>query len=195
MASMLRLATPDDAAAIAAIYAPICRETAISFEVEPPGPEEMARRIEAVLTRLPWLVSVDGDTVLGYAYASPYKERAAYQWTLESSIYVAASARGRGVARALYTALFELVTAQGYGSIIAGITLPNDASVRLHEGLGFTPYGRLPAAGYKYGAWHDIGYWRRELRPLDQAPPPLVPLADLFGAPAWEAALAPPVRV
>lgn len=191
MALTLRLAGRQDAAGIAAIYDPVCLTTAISFETEAPGPDEMARRIQTVADeRLPWLVCVDGDTVLGYAYARPYNARPAYQWTLEASIYVAEAARGKGVARALYTALFALITAQGYVSIAAGITLPNAASVGLHEHFGFEPYGHYTAAGYKYGAWHDIGYYRKALRPLEATPPELVPITAVVGTPTWEGAIA-----
>ncbi|MDB5096242.1 MAG: GCN5-related N-acetyltransferase [Cyanobacteria bacterium RYN_339] len=185
----LRMARPADAAAIAEIYAPICRDTVISFEAEPPDATEIARRMEAVLARLPWLVCTRGGAVLGYAYARPYNERAAYQWTLEASIYLAEAARGQGLAGGLYTALFDLVRTQGYCSVIAGITLPNEASVRLHERFGFEPVGRIPAAGYKHGGWHDVGYWRRALRPAGP-PPPLVPLAGLVDGPDWHAAIA-----
>lgn len=186
----IRLATAYDAPGIAAIYDPICRETPISFETEAPGPDEMARRLEAVLVRLPWLVCVRGDEVLGYASAKPYNDRPAYQWTLEASIYVAEASRGQGVARALYTALFEIVTAQGYHAISAGITLPNEASVRLHAAFGFEPIGVFPAVGYKHGAWHDVGYWRRVLKRQDAAPAPTISLSELVGGPAWQSAIA-----
>lgn len=190
MPTTLRLATPHDAAAIAAIYAPICLGTAISFETEPPDAAEMARRMAAVLPHLPWLVLEDGGRVLGYACAKPYNERAAYHWTLEATIYVDEAARGRGVGRALYTALLALVTAQGYHSISAGITLPNAGSVGLHEAMGFAPVGVYRAAGFKHGAWHDVGYWRRELRPTDGPPAPTRSLEDLVGQPAWDQAIA-----
>ncbi len=189
MSLRIRLASPADAAGIAAIYEPICRHTAISFETEPPHADEMARRIAAVLVRLPWLVCVEGDAVLGYAYARPYHERAAYAWTLEVSVYVAEAARGKGIASALYTALFDLLAAQGYRSVLAVIALPNAASVNLHERFGFEQVGRFAAVGYKLGAWHDVGYWQRALRPVDQAPPALVPIGDLVGGSTWRAAL------
>ena len=196
MPPTLRLATPADAAAIAAIYAPICRDTAISFETDPPDAPEMARRMAHVAAAgLPWLVFDDAGAVLGYACAKPYNERAAYGWTLEATIYVHEAARGRGVGRALYTALFALVAAQGYHSIAAGITLPNAGSVGLHEALGFAPVGVYAAAGFKHGAWHDVGYWRRALRPTAGPPAPTLRLADLVGGPAWDQALAAGLEV
>lgn len=186
----IRLATPADGAAFAAIYGPVCLDTAISFETEAPTAEEMARRVAAVLPGLPWLVYEAEGEVLGYACAKPYNERAAYLWTLEATIYVAAAGRGRRIGSALYTALLALVTAQGYHSISAGITLPNAASVRLHEAFGFAPVGVYADAGFKHGAWHDVGYWRRELAPAALPPAPPTPLTELVGGPAWEAAIA-----
>lgn len=186
----IRLATPADGAAFAAIYGPVCLHTAISFETEAPTAEEMARRVAAVLPRLPWLAFEADGAVLGYACAKPYNERAAYLWTLEASVYMAEAGRGRRIGSALYAALLGLVAAQGYRSISAGITLPNAASVRLHEACGFAPVGVYHAAGFKHGAWHDVGYWRRELAPAAIPPAPPTPLAELVGGPAWERAIA-----
>jgi phosphinothricin acetyltransferase len=190
MTAPIRLATPADALTIAAIYAPICRDTAISFELEAPDAAEMARRIEDVLKRWPWLVYDEGGEVLGYGYVKPFRERAAYQWTLEASIYTAERARGRGVASALYSALFALAEALGYCSVVAGITLPNPASVALHERFGFQYTGKIPAAGYKLGAWHDVGYWCRPLRDLAGPPPAPLALDEVLGTPTWDAAIA-----
>lgn len=187
MTPSLRMASSRDAAEIAAIYAPICRDTVISFETEPPDAPEMARRIESVTACLPWLVCAEGDAVLGYAYARPYKERAAYRWTLEASVYIAEERRGMGLGRALYTTLFGLVEAQGYCAIAAGITLPNEASVRLHEAFGFEPVGRFPKAGYKHGAWHDVGTWRRALRSTNGPPPALISIHEVVDTPTWQA--------
>jgi L-amino acid N-acyltransferase YncA len=184
MTLTIRPASREDAASIASIYAPYCRLTAISFEFEPPSEEEVAQRIEAVLARhLPWLVCTDAEGVLGYAYARPYQERAAYKWTLESSIYLAESSRGRGVGRALYMVLLDIVRAQGYCSVAAGITLPNEASVRLHESLGFEPVGVYAKAGYKLGDWHDVSYWRRALRSTEAEPPEPAPFDKVADSP------------
>jgi L-amino acid N-acyltransferase YncA len=176
----LRLADPADAAAMAAIYAPFVRDTAISFEWEPPTAEEMRERIERTLPRHPWLVLTEEDAVMGYAYATAYRGRAAYQWSAEISVYVEPRAQGRGIASRLCRALFALLSLQGYRVLYGVIALPNPASVRLHEKAGFEGIGVFPAAGYKHGAWHDVLWMRRALRPLDDdpAPPLALPLLD-----------------
>ncbi len=167
----IRTANPADADAIAAIYAPIVTDTAISFELEAPGAAEMARRIAATLPLLPWLVGEDGAGGLrGYVYASRFRERAAYQWAVEVTAYVRADCRGQGVGRRLYTRLFELLAGLGYFQAVAGITLPNAASVGLHEALGFEAVSRYRNVGYKHGAWRDVGYWQKALQPLQAAP-------------------------
>jgi L-amino acid N-acyltransferase YncA len=166
-----------DGAACAVIYAPYVAETAISFEEEPPGAAELSRRIEATSAHFPWLVAEDGGAVTGYAYASAHRERAAYRWTAEVAVYVDRRHRRRGAGRALYGALLERLGDQGIHVACAGITLPNDASVALHEACGFEPVGVFRRVGWKLGAWHDVGWWQRELRapepgqPLEPAPP------------------------
>jgi len=162
---MIRLADSGDAAAISAIYRPIVEETAISFEYEPLDAAEFARRIEHTLKTMPWLVDERDGRVVGYAYAVPHRARAAYQWTAEVSVYIDASARRQGVARSLYLDLLERLKRQRVHMALAGVTLPNPASVRLHESLGFTPVGVYHEVGYKFDKWHDVGWW--ELR-LDQ---------------------------
>lgn len=173
---MIRTATPDDAAAITAIYAPVVRDTAISFELEAPTVDEMRRRIAALLPQLPWLVGVDdAGAVCGYVYASRFKDRLAYQWAVEVTAYVREDSRGQGVARRLYTRLFELLAALGYYQAIAGITLPNAPSVGLHEALGFVPVTAYRNVGFKLGEWRDVGYWQKalqELTPPTGAPRP-----------------------
>jgi phosphinothricin acetyltransferase len=169
----IRTARPDDAAAIAAIYAPIVSDTAISFELEAPDVNEMRRRITATLPLRPWLVGVDAQgAVCGYVYASPFRERAAYQWAVEVTAYVRSDCRGQGVGRQLYTRLFSVLAELGYVQAVAGITLPNDASVGLHEALGFEPATRYRHVGYKHGAWRDVGYWQKALQPLPASPTP-----------------------
>jgi phosphinothricin acetyltransferase len=170
----IRTATPDDAAAIAAIYAPIVTDTAISFELEAPSVADMRQRIVATLARLPWLVGEDAPGapggVCGYVYASRFRERAAYQWAVEVTAYVRSDCRGQGVGRQLYTRLFSLLAELGYVQAVAGITLPNAASVGLHEALGFEPATCYRNVGYKHGAWRDVGYWQKALQPLPAAP-------------------------
>lgn len=171
----VRVARPDDGAGVAAIYAPFVRDTATTFEAEPPGAGEMARRIEATLRTHPYLVAAAGDDILGYAYATAHRGRAAYRWCAEVSVYIAAAARRRGVARALYERLFELLRRQRYVNAYAGISLPNPASVALHERLGFAHLGTYRAIGYKHGHWHDVGWWSLRLR--DPEDPPRDPIA------------------
>src|SRR5437899_6529948 len=131
----IRLATRNDAVAIAEIYRPIVVSTPISFEIEPPDEQEIVRRIEKTLTAFPWLVCVNEDRVAGYAYASPHRERAAYQWSVDVSVYVHSDFRRRGVSQALYASLFRIVAAQGYYNAYPGITLSNAGSVGLHESV------------------------------------------------------------
>jgi L-amino acid N-acyltransferase YncA len=164
---LIRTAQPSDAAAITAIYAPIVAHTAISFEIDPPSVEEMRQRIVTTTQTLPWLVGVDAqDQIMGYVYASKWRERLAYQWSVEVTAYVHENARGQGVASKLYTRLFEVLVELGYFQAFGGITLPNEASVRLHESLGFVPMGSYKNVGHKMGQWRDVGYWQKTLQPL-----------------------------
>jgi phosphinothricin acetyltransferase len=168
---IVRLATPEDGAAMAAIYAPFVAGSAVSFETVPPAPEEMARRIADTLPSHPWLVAADDGQVIGYAYAHPFAERAAYQWSVETSVYVAQASRRSGVGRRLYRALFEILAHQGYARAFAGVTLPNDASIGLHEAMGFTRVAVYSRVGWKHGAWHDVGWWQRDIGEDGRADP------------------------
>lgn len=168
----IRTATPDDAAAVAAIYAPIVQHTAISFETEPPSPGEMRDRIQTTLASLPWLVAEDATgEMAGYAYASRHRERAAYQWSVDVTVYVREDARGEGVGRALYGELLPLLAALGYHQAFAGIALPNEGSIRLHEAMGFQPLGVYRQVGFKHGQWRDVGWWQKALQPMDGTAP------------------------
>jgi L-amino acid N-acyltransferase YncA len=167
MTLSIRVATADDADAVAAIYAPIVASTAISFELQPPTVADMRARIAATIERFPWLVCVDdAGRVSGYAYAGRHRERPAYRWAVDTTVYVRDDARRRGVGRALYEDLVVRLVDLGYFQAFAGITLPNAASVGLHEALGFEPIGVYRNVGFKMGAWHDVGWWQRSLRPL-----------------------------
>ena len=160
----IRTAAPADAEAITAIYAQIVANTSISFELAPPSVVEMRGRIEKTLQDLPWLVSADAQgAVNGYVYASKHRERPAYQWSVDVTAYVREDARGQGVGKRLYQALFVELTALGYFQAFAGIALPNDASVALHESVGFEPIGVYRKVGFKLGAWHDVGWWQKEI--------------------------------
>ena len=161
----IRVAIPTDAEAMTAIYAPVVANTSISFELTPPTVDEMRSRIVKTLADLPWLVSEDSQgSVDGYVYASKHRERPAYQWSVDVTAYVREDARGHGVGKRLYQALFPELATLGYFQAFAGIALPNDASVALHESVGFQPVGIYRKVGFKLGAWHDVGWWQKELR-------------------------------
>ncbi len=174
----IRSADPErDAAACAAIYAPHVEASATSFEAEPPTAAELAERIERTGATHPWLVAESDGEVLGFAYACEHRTRAAYRWAVDVSIYLAEANRGQGLGRALYEELFERLRDQRFRVACAGVTLPNEASVRLHESLGFTPVGVYRRIGWKAGAWHDVGWWQLDLSPDGEDPPeePLAP--------------------
>jgi phosphinothricin acetyltransferase len=177
---IVRLARPDDAAAIASIYAPYVEKTVVSFEMEPPDAAEMGRRIAAGGTLYPWLVAEETNAIIGYASASAFRSRAAYRFAIETSVYLSAAAHGRGVGRRLYARLIELSEAQGFVQAIAAITLPNEPSVRLHEALGFTPAGTYRQVGWKCGGWHDVGLWQRALAPTGTPPAEPIPFAEVW---------------
>ena len=176
MTGPIRIAREDDAAAIHAIYAPVVRETHISFELEPPSDEQIRERIRAVLRRAPWLVHETDGQIDGYAYGSPFKDRPAYDWSVEASVYVRADRRRRGVARALLAALLEALANQGYRQAFAVIALPNEASVTLFESFGFQPAGVWRRVGYKLGSWWDVGVWQRGLGTSSEPPHPIRPV-------------------
>lgn len=156
----VRVATENDAAAVARIYAPYVCETAISFEDVPPSPDDMSGRIRRTLSTHPFLVFEDGYSVVAYAYASPHRERAAYRWSADVAIYAAPEVHRRGVGRALYAGLLDMLRRQGFHAAFAGITLPNDNSVGLHEAMGFEHVGTYAEVGFKLGAWRDVGWWQ-----------------------------------
>ena len=161
--SAVRVANEADAEAIAAIYAPYVRETAISFEEVPPSPAEMGQRLRSTLETYPYLVFDDGAGVLGYAYGGVHRSKPAYRWSVETTVYVARHAHRGGIGRALYARLIDLLIRQGFHSAFAGITLPNDKSVGLHEAMGFVHLGTFAEIGFKHGEFRDLGWWRRGL--------------------------------
>lgn len=170
---LIRHADPDrDGPACAAIYAPAVRDAAISMEERVPDGDELARRIRTVSHRWPWLVAELDRAVVGYAYGSQHRDRAAYRWACDVTVYVSVDHHRRGIGRALYVPLLELLAGQGYHQACAGIGLPNAASVGLHEALGFVPVGVYRDIGYKLGAWCAVGWWQRELRPCRDDEPP-----------------------
>jgi len=169
----IRPADPDrDAAACAAIYAPSVESTPISFELTPPDAAELAHRIEKYAATHQFLVAEEDGEVVGYAYACRWRERPAYDWAVEVSVYVDPARKGEGVGGALYAEILDRLRAQGFRVAVAGITLPNPASVALHERMGFASIGALREVGWKLGAWHDVGYWQLALQPDAEDPPP-----------------------
>ena len=163
---MIRRADPSrDAAACAAIYAPYVTGGAISFEDIPPSTDEFAERISRITRTHPWFVEEQAGAVVGYAYASEHRERAAYRWAVDVAVYVDADHHRQGVGRRLYDVLFTELRAQGFRAACAGITLPNDASVGLHEALGFVPVGVYRNIGWKAGTWWDVGWWQLDFSP------------------------------
>lgn len=164
--AQIRIATPEDANAIRAIYAPYIEATAITFHTEVPTAEEFTEQIRELLVEYPWYVA-ESDTgeVAGYAYGSQHHPRPAYRWSVNASIYLAADFHQRGIGKQLYSQLFETLKHQGFRMIHGGITMPNEPSVRLHESFGFKHVGTFPTAGFKLGSWKDVGWWVLDLMP------------------------------
>jgi phosphinothricin acetyltransferase len=193
---MIRPVQAADAAAICGLYNPYVLHTVVSFEEETVAPEEMARRMGKVAAAgLPWLVLAEEGTLIGYAYATPWKERAGYRYAVESSIYLDASAGGRGHGSRLYGELLAALQRLPLRTVIGGIALPNDASVRLHEKLGFRKVAHFERVGWKCGRWVDVGYWQLALADGDRSGPGVIqnrsglPEAGTWGADAdggWE---------
>jgi phosphinothricin acetyltransferase len=183
----IRLARDADVDAIVEIYRPVVESTTISFETSAPDHEEMARRVHDTLASYPWLVCEVGGHLAGYAYATRHRVRVAYQWSVDTSIYIDEGYRRRGVGRGLYESLFAILAAQGYFNAYAGIALPNPASVALHESMGFERIGVYRGVGYKLRRWCDVGWWQRGLRDRQRSPQQPQDLATIAQQPGWEA--------
>jgi L-amino acid N-acyltransferase YncA len=182
---LIRLASAADAAAIAAIYAPYVSDSFVSFEESPPGPEEMAKRIAGDGAGLhPWLVAEKGDRVLGFASSSAFRSRPAYRWTVETGVYLAPEAHGRGLGRRLMERMLEILTAQKFTTVVAGVTLPNPASVALHERLGFSPCATYRDTGFKLGEWRTVQVFARDLAPRLTPPVEVRPFSDCESSPS-----------
>jgi len=180
---MIRIARDEDAAAIHAIYAPWIVDGAATFETTLPSVEAMRERIRARLQHYPWLVWDEGDEVLAYAYAGRFRERAAYDWIAETSIYVRGDAHRRGIARRLYGVLLDTIRLQGINQAVGVITLPGTVSVAMHEAMGFTTAGVWRQCGYKLGQWWDVGVWQKQLQAPTTAPEPVIPFSQLRESP------------
>lgn len=176
---MIRLATPSDAVAILTIYAPYIRNTSITFETGVPAVADFANRIRSYLDNWPWLVYEKNGQVAGYAYASQYRERVAYQWSVECSVYVHDDHLRAGVAHELYAALISLLKAQGFTTVYAVINLPNDRSVAFHESMGFTYFATYEKVGYKLGQWKNVGWWQLQLNDYVIEPPVPIKFSEL----------------
>lgn len=161
--SATRLITAEDIAAVREIYRPYIEETSISFEYEVPTLEEFAQRVETVTKQYPWLVYEEDGKVIGYAYGMTHRTRTAYQWSVEVAIYVAKDYRGNGVGKQLYKKLFELLKQQGYKTVFAGMTMPNEKSEALHLSCGFEEIGVFKNIGYKFGQWHSVKWFQKQL--------------------------------
>lgn len=176
----MRLATADDGSELAGIYAPYVRDTAVTFETDPPSAEEFARRIETISARYPYIVLENGDgRIDGYAYATRYHERAAYRYCVTTSVYLRPEAAGKGLGRKLYRALFAVLERQGFRNAYAVIALPNPKSVRLHEAFGFENVGVTHTSGYKFGRWIDVVTMEKRFATSLDSPPPIVPANEL----------------
>jgi L-amino acid N-acyltransferase YncA len=185
----IRMATPADADEVAAIYAPYCDGSAVSFEQTAPTADQVAQRITAVVAQRPWLVLEDDRSVVGFAYAAPHNERWAYRWSVNTAIYIRGTHQRRGAGRALYATLFDVLRLLGYYRAVAGITLPNPASVGLHEAMGFERVGVYRDIGYKLGAWRDVGWYEAPLQPLPAVPSEPRSIGALHESAEWHAAV------
>jgi phosphinothricin acetyltransferase len=177
---IVRLAEPEtDAAAVADIYRPAVETSLASFEEHAPTADEMAERMRATLARTPWLVAEHGGTVVGYAYAGPHHQRPGYRWSVNISVYVGPTHARRGIGRRLYDELLQLLRRQGFVNVYAGITLPNPASVALHEAIGMRRIVVYEGVGFKHGAWHDVAWYHLRLTVPEEHPAEPIPLPAL----------------
>lgn len=176
----VRLATAADLPAVCALINHYIAASTFNFRTAPQVPEEWLAEWTAHHERYPWLVAEADGAVHGVAYAGPWKGRAAYDWSVEVTVYVAAGGARRGVGRAMYSRLFELLERQGYRTQIAVIALPNDPSVALHEAFGFRHAGTLRGVGYKHGSWRDVGFWQRSTGAPGDPAPALLPVASVM---------------
>jgi len=177
--SSIRIATTDDSESILKIYAPYIENTSYTFETEVPSIDSFKKRISFYLQNWPWLVCEIDGVIAGYAYGARHRERVAYQWSLESSVYIHDDYQRRSVARALYTALISILRLQGFRNLYAVINLPNDKSVSFHENLGFEYFATYKNVGYKLGKWKNVGWWQLQLNEYSMEPKPPVRFSEI----------------
>lgn len=171
---IIRPVIKDDVSGILAIYNPFILSSPVTYEEVPLTNEQMWERIQKYTKQFPWLVAINEDKdVIGYAYASQHRERAAYRWCTDVSVYVKEGDRGKKLGEKLYTELFSILRKQNYHIAYAIISLPNEASVGLHEKMGFTYVGTFHEAGHKLGKWHDVGWWELRLNSSEHPPEPI----------------------
>lgn len=192
---VIRLVEDRDHLEMREIYRPSIEDTAASFELEVPSPEEWSHRVRTIREQFPWLVAEVAGEVGGYAYAGPHRSRKAYQWSVEVSVYVPPRHRRKNLARALYTSLFQILRLQGVRKAYGGITLPNPPSRALHEGMGFRSLAVYEQVGYKLGQWHDVEWWELDLQPDLESPSPLVLPAELEETTLWKEGVAMGTRL
>lgn len=176
----VRFATPADAPAILDIYGPYITDSTISFEYDVPAVAAFAERIRTIQQQFPYLVAEIDGKLLGYAYASRHRDRTAYQWSADTSVYVHPDGHRKGIARQLYTTLFDILRRQGYYNAYAGITLPNVPSEAFHRSFGFEPVGVYTNVGYKFGAWHSVIWLQLSLQPHQLNPAAPVSVRELI---------------
>ena len=175
----IRPASPADAPRLLQVYAPYVEHTSVTFEYVVPSPEDFAGRIRRTLEKYPYLAAEEGNVILGYAYASPFKERAAYNWSVETSIYIRKDQRHRGIGTALYRALENGLARQNVCNLCACIAYPNPASISFHERFGYKTVAHFHASGFKQGMWSDMIWMEKELCPHSVPPEPFIPFSDL----------------
>ena len=176
---LIRVATKQDAKPMLEIYSPYVLNSACTFETELPSPDQFQQRIANTLVNHPWLVCLGEDRIAGYAYASKHREREAYQWTCECSVYVHDDFKGKGIGKKLYSALFKILQLQGFRNVYAGITQPNQPSEKLHASCGFELFAVYENIGYKLEKWHNVGWWKLQLNGYVLKPPPPKKFSEL----------------
>jgi L-amino acid N-acyltransferase YncA len=184
-----RLITEADAVEVLEIYKPYVRDTIISFEYEVPTLDDFSRRIKVVSLEYPWLLCLQDDKIVGYAYASKHRDRTAYQWSVDSAVYLSPAVHRKGIARILYESLFSLLRLQGFFNVYAGISLPNEKSVGFHEAMGFEEIGVYKKTGYKHGSWHNTAWFQLRLTEHLENPPQPKKISEIVKSAAFGAIL------